>query len=54
MKIDIDEMMEIEGGALTITATLLNAVSRLISTVLEWGRMIGSSLYRYTSRNYCR
>lgn len=47
-----DEMMNIVGGG--ITATLLNAVSRLVSTVLNLGQTIGSSLRRITSNSVCK
>jgi hypothetical protein len=45
------DLYELKGGALTITA--LNAVARMINTVLDLGRAVGSSIRRLFSRNYC-
>lgn len=45
------ELYEIKGGA--ISATLLNAVSRAVTTILELGRTIGTSIRRIYSKNYC-
>lgn len=53
MKILDDKyLLTIKGG--TITSTMLNAVSRLITTILDLGRTIGSSIYRYRKKDYCR
>ena len=52
MTLDNKILVTIEGGS--INASLLSAVSRLINTVLDWGRAIGSSFYRYKSGNACR
>lgn len=45
------EMELINGGG--INGTIINAISRLISTLLELGRTIGSSLSRAKSKNKC-
>ena len=52
MRIEDKELLTITGGGLT--STFLNSLSRLITTVLDWGRTIGSSIYRHQSGNYCR
>ena len=52
MIIDNSGLLRIEGGA--INATFLSAVSRLITTVLDWGRAVGTAYYRYKSGNACR
>ena len=52
MKLGDDYLLTIKGG--TITSTMLNAVSRLITTILELGRTIGSSIYRYRKKDYCK
>ena len=52
MIIKNDVLAKIEGGS--INATLLSAVARLITTVLDWGRALGSSIYRYKSGNACK
>jgi len=52
MKLNNELLINIKGGA--ISSTLLNAFSRLISTVIDLGRTVGSSIYRYKNKNYCR
>ncbi len=51
MKLDNEILIKINGGG--ITATWLNAFARVISTVIEVGRMIGSSFRRISTKNYC-
>lgn len=51
MKLSEEELNKIYGGA--ISAALLNAFSRAISTILELGRTVGSSIRRFYSKNYC-
>ena len=46
-------MLNIKGGASSISGTLINAISRVLSTVLEIGRAIGSSISRYKSGSKC-
>lgn len=54
MKITDIELLEIHGGAGNIiNSTFINAVARLINTVLELGRIIGSNIRRGKERNYC-
>ena len=49
-----DEMARIVGGAGGIsTSTWWNAVARLINTLVDLGRTIGSSIYRIKNKNYC-
>ena len=52
MIFDKYSLIKIEGGALN--ASLLSAVSRLITTILDWGRAIGTSYYRYKNNKACR
>ncbi len=51
MKLKEIELYELKGGA--ITSNLLNSVARLITTVLELGRTVGSSIRRIYNKNYC-
>lgn len=51
MKLKEVELYEIKGGA--ASATLINSIARLISTVLDFGRTVGSSIRRIYSKNYC-
>lgn len=51
MKLSEQELKKIYGGA--ISASLLNAFSRAMSTILELGRTVGSSIRRLYNKNYC-
>lgn len=51
MRLKNNELIDINGGA--ITATWLNSCSRFISLVIEVGKMIGSSIRRTITKNYC-
>ncbi len=51
MKLSEYELSNLQGGA--ITAALLNSVARVLNTVLELGRTVGSSIRRIYSKNYC-
>ena len=52
MKIEKKELMLIEGGA-SISGTLLNAIAKLGSTILDAGRALGSALRRLSSNKIC-
>ena len=45
-----EELANISGG---LNGTIINAISRLISTLLELGITIGSSLNRFKHKNKC-
>lgn len=45
-------MVNIVGGA-TISGSVLNSISRLINTVLEIGRAVGSSIRMIVSKKRC-
>lgn len=51
MRLKEMELYEIRGGA--VSSTLLNSIARLITTVLDLGRTVGSSIRRIYSKNYC-
>ena len=51
MRIENSELININGGG--ITAAYLNAASRAVNTILEFGRTVGSSIRRLVSRRYC-
>ena len=53
MKLEEKELYNINGGGITINATLINAFARAISTVLDLGRTVGSAIRRLYSKNYC-
>ena len=48
-----EELLEVKGGALSITATLLNSMSRFINTIFELGQTIGSALRRSKEKKFC-
>ncbi len=48
-----DELMNIDGGATGFTASLLNAASRAISTLMELGRNLGSAIRRTINGSVC-
>lgn len=50
MKLTNKELHEINGGA---SATMINALSRAVSTIFKIGQSIGSSIRRVFSRSYC-
>lgn len=51
MKLNEQELSNINGGA--ISASLLNALSRAMTTILELGRTVGSAIRRLYSKKYC-
>lgn len=53
MEIKENELMGVQGGGITVNATLINAFARAISTVLDLGRTVGSAIRRIYSKNYC-
>ena len=52
MILNKEELLSLIGGS-AISSPLLNAISKLITTLLDWGRAIGSSISRYKNGNYC-
>ena len=47
----IEELHEISGGA--FTATFLNAFSRAVNTILDFGRTVGTSIRMIISGKRC-
>ena len=52
-KLNKEEMLEINGGSISITASFVNALSNAAETLLELGRSLGSSLRRIFENNSC-
>ena len=48
-----NELTEIIGGATSISGTFINSISKLISTLLDLGRSIGSAIRYAKSKNKC-
>lgn len=47
-----DELFDICGG-ISISGTLINAVTKGITTILDLGRSLGSAIRRIGSNNVC-
>jgi len=47
------ELNEIHGGAVNLSVTFFNSVSRFITTIKGLGETIGSSIRRFFGRRYC-
>lgn len=53
-KMTREELLQINGGTTNLlTATFLNAAARCLTTLLDIGRAIGSSIRRIHSDNIC-
>ena len=53
MKLKNNELINITGGAIKLTAALLNAMSRAASLILGVGQRIGSYVRSRISGKYC-
>lgn len=47
------ELTMIKGGATTLSYSLINALTKAVSTIFAVGRSIGSSLRRIVTGNFC-
>ena len=50
-ELTINEKFEINGGA--VTSTVINSIARLINTVYNIGRAVGSTIRRAVGRKSC-
>ena len=48
-----NEAINIVGGASIITAALITAVSKAISTIYGFGQNLGSAINRLITKKYC-
>jgi len=48
-----EQLMQIVGGGFVLTATFLNSLSRIINTVHNLGRSIGTSIRMIKSNTIC-
>ncbi len=51
MKLNKKEMENISGGG--ITSSMLNAISKAVTTIYNLGKNFGSSIRRLTYKTYC-
>ena len=47
------ELLSVDGGANWLTAAFFNAASRALSTIIDIGRSLGSSIRRAINGSYC-
>lgn len=52
MKLEKNELININGGGF-LTATYINAASRAVNTILDFGRTVGTVIRRAISKNWC-
>ena len=53
MKLTRQELLDVKGGAVTVSATLINALARGISVLFELGKAVGSSIRRAITKTTC-
>ena len=53
MKIDDENLANINGGASSISATLLNYFSKAVTTVFDVGNSLGGAIRRIATGNIC-
>lgn len=53
MKLNNNELSEVNGGGLTLSATLFSSMNSLINTIFEVGQSFGTSLIRIFTGNTC-
>jgi hypothetical protein len=53
MKMNDEKLIMVVGGV-SLTGTLINAMSRAINALLEVGRSLGTAIRRITNKNLCR
>ncbi len=51
MELTKQQLYEINGGAINGIGTFINSISKLISTVLDLGRIVGSA-FSFRKNNY--
>ena len=49
-----EELKGIIGGAVSVSGTFINSLSKLINKLLDLGRTIGSSIYYYRNDKSCK
>lgn len=48
-----EELIEIKGGSIRFGSTLLNSVSRILNTITDLGRTVGTSIRMLVSGRRC-
>ncbi len=54
-KLNKEELLNVVGGAVasTLTATMINAIAKGITTIVDLGRNLGSAIRRISSGKIC-
>ncbi len=52
-ELDSKELLNIDGGASWLTASWLNAASRILSTIMDLGRSLGTAVRRTIHGSIC-
>lgn len=50
MKLTIEELYSVKGGASILSYNTINAICRLIDTLLDFGRTIGKTIKSYVNK----
>lgn len=50
-KLNDQQLIKVQGGA--FSSTILNSISKAVSTIFSLGQAVGSALRRIKTRNYC-
>lgn len=53
MKLEEQELLNVVGGSTNLSATMLNSVSKILDTIMDVGRSLGSAIRRIYSDNLC-
>jgi len=48
-----NELLNINGGASIFTATFINAMARMVNSIADLGRSLGTALRRYLGNKIC-
>lgn len=51
--LDNNELLNINGGASIFTATFFNSIARMVNSIADLGRSLGSALRRYFGNKMC-
>lgn len=50
-KLNMQQLSKVKGGA--FSSTILNSITKAVSTVFSLGQAVGSALRRFRTGNYC-
>ena len=53
MKLKNDELITIKGGNSSLSASMINSISKLLDTIMDVGRSLGTAIRRIYSDELC-